>query len=441
MILRSRNVVTPQGIRPAAIHVHGAVIERVGDYDDVPENAAVDDYGALMLMPGVVDSHVHVNEPGRTEWEGFETATHAAAAGGVTTIVDMPLNSIPPTTSVAALETKVHALHGKCRVDVALWGGAVPGNAGQLRAMLDAGVCGFKCFLVDSGVPEFGHLDANGLEEALKALRGTGAPLLVHAELPEHLRAPAGHARSYASYLATRPHEAEDKAIELVYDLSRKTGTHAHIVHLSSASGLDTLRRAREARVPLTAETTPHYLYFDAERVPDGATEFKCAPPIRERANRDALWREINEGLFHAIVSDHSPCAPELKRMDEGDIAKAWGGIASLQFGLSIVWTEAKRRGVEFEKIVELMTIGPARLARLDKRKGRLAAGYDADIVVFDPEGHFVVRTELVQHRHKVTPYAGETLTGIVKETFVRGHKVWEDGRHLGGPVGEWVRG
>jgi allantoinase len=440
VILRSRNVVTPQGIRAATIHVHDGVIERVGDFGDVPEGASVEDFGALTLMPGVVDSHVHVNEPGRTEWEGFETATHAAAAGGVTTIVDMPLNSIPPTTSVSALETKVKALHGKCRVDVALWGGAVPGNADQLRAMLDAGARGFKCFLVDSGVPEFGFLDAAGLELALKTLHGTNAPLLVHAELGEHLHAHDGDASSYASYLASRPNQAEDEAIALVYACVRKTGARAHIVHLSSSNGLDTIRQARDARVPLTAETTPHYLYFDAERVPDGATEFKCAPPIRERANRDALWRGIEEGLFNAIVSDHSPCTPELKRMNEGDIAQAWGGIASLQFGLSIVWTEAKRRGVAFEKIIELMTIGPATLAGLDKRKGKLAPGYDADIVVFDPEQRFVVQTELVQHRHKVTPYAGDTLTGVVKATFVRGHKVWEDGRHLGGAVGEWVR-
>jgi allantoinase len=440
VILRSRNIVTPQGIRPATIHVKGALIERVGGYDDVPEGAAIDDYGTLTLMPGVVDSHVHVNEPGRTEWEGFDTATHAAAAGGVTTIVDMPLNSIPPTTSVAALEAKVKALHGKCRVDVALWGGAVPGNADQLRAMLDAGARGFKCFLVESGVPEFGHLDAGGLEKALRVLRGTGAPLLVHAELGEHLHAHDGDPAAYANYLASRPHRAEDEAIELVYERLRKIATPAHIVHLSSANGLETIRRARDTGVPLTAETTPHYLYFDAERVPDGATEFKCAPPIRERANRDALWRGIEEGLFIAIVSDHSPCTPELKRMSEGDIAGAWGGIASLQFGLSIVSTEAKRRGVALEKIVDLMTAGPAKLAGLDKRKGRLAAGYDADIVVFDPEAQFVVRTEEVQHRHKVTPYAGETLSGVVKATFVRGHKVWEDGRHLGGAVGEWVR-
>jgi allantoinase len=440
VILRSRNVVTPQGIRPAAVHIHDRLIERVGDYENIPADAPVDDYGDLTIMPGIVDSHVHVNEPGRTEWEGFDTATRAAAAGGVTTIVDMPLNSIPPTTSVAALEAKVHALQGKCRVDVALWGGAVPGNANELRPMLDAGACGFKCFLVDSGVPEFGNLDARGLEEALNALRKTGAPLLVHAELGEHLHAPAGDDRSYASYLATRPRRAEDEAIELVYMLAQKTRTHAHIVHLSSANGLDVLRRAREQNVPLTAETTPHYLFFDAERVPDGATEFKCAPPIRDHANREELWRGIEESLLIAIVSDHSPCTPELKRMVEGDIARAWGGIASLQFGLSIVWTEAKKRGIALEKIVGLMTTGPATLAGLDDRKGKLAAAYDADIIVFDPDAQFVVKTEQVEHRHKVTPYAGETLTGVVHATYVRGNKVWQDGKHLGNAVGEWVR-
>jgi allantoinase len=436
VILRSRNVVTPEGIRPASIHIRDGVIERLGDYNE----AADDDFGELTLMPGIVDSHVHVNEPGRTEWEGFETATRAAAAGGVTTIVDMPLNSIPPTTSVAALQAKVHALHGKCRIDVALWGGAVPGNAGELRPMLDAGACGFKCFLVESGVPEFGHLDARGLEEALTVLHGTGAPLLVHAELPEHIHAPAGDDRSYASYLATRPAEAEDEAIALVYSMARETATHAHIVHLSSANGLEALRRARTEGVLLTAETTPHYLYFDAESVPDGATEFKCAPPIRNHANREALWRGIEEGLLIAIVSDHSPCTPEMKRMNDGDIHRAWGGIASLQFGFSIVLTEAKRRGIAFERIVELMTTGPATLAGLQHRKGKLAAGYDADITVIDPGERFVVRTEDVEHRHKVTPYAGETLAGVVKATYVRGHKVWQDGTHVGNAVGEWIR-
>src|SRR5205807_1385452 len=320
------------------------------DYDDTAGDVV--DVGDLTIMAGLVDSHVHVNEPGRTKWEGFETATRAAAAGGVTTIVDMPLNSIPPVTTVDALHAKVLAMREKCRVDVALWGGAVPGNASQFAAMLDEGVVGFKCFLVDSGVPEFGHLDARGL---------------------------------------------------------------------------DIVQRAAEEGVPLTAETTPHYLFFDAESVPDGGTEFKCAPPIREHANRERLWRGLNDLI--AIVSDHSPCTPELKKMSEGDIEHAWGGIASLQFALPIVWTEAKRRGVPLATVARLMSAGPAELAGLGARKGRLAPGYDADLVVFDPNATFVVDAARVQHRHKVTPYLGRTLTGVVKTTYLRGQKVWDDGR------------
>jgi allantoinase len=443
-IIRSHSVVIDEGIRPATVHIRDGRIERIGAYDEVSEDAPVTDYGDLTVMAGLVDSHVHVNEPGRTEWEGFETATHAAAAGGVTTIVDMPLNSIPPTTSVEALRIKVEAMQGKCRIDVALWGGAVPGNASQFSAMLDAGAVGFKCFLVESGVQEFGHLDANGLEEAMLALRGTGAPLIVHAELPgpieEAQTSLSGDRRSYRRYLASRPAAAEDQAIVLVHELARKTGTHAHIVHLSSAGGLDILRRARETAVPLTAETTPHYLYFEAESVPDGATELKCAPPIREHANRERLWRGLEEGLLSAIVSDHSPCTPELKRMSTGDIEQAWGGIASLQFGLPIVWTEARRRGVSLETIARLMSAGPAKLAGLGGRKGTLAPGYDADLVVWDPDRRFVVQPEKVEHRHKVTPYAGRELWGVVSATYVRGRKVWDDGNHLGNPIGEWIQ-
>jgi allantoinase len=440
VILRSRRVVTPAGVRPASIHVRNGLIERVGDYDEVPDGAPLDDYGELTIMPGIVDSHVHVNEPGRTEWEGFASATRAAAAGGVTTIVDMPLNSIPPTTSVAALLAKAEAMEGKCRVDVGLWGGAVPGNAPQLADLLRHGALGFKCFLVDSGVPEFGWLDAPMLAEALAALRGEGAPLLVHAELPGALHPVQGDASEYRAYLASRPKAAEDEAIELLLAEARRAGTHAHVVHLSSSGGLDPLRRARDAGVPLTAETTPHYLYFDAERIPDGATEFKCAPPIREHANRERLWQGVVEGLIGAIVSDHSPCTPELKRRKEGDFDHAWGGIASLQFGLSIVWSEARRRGVPVERISELMSAGPARLAGIESRKGSLEAGHDADIMVWDPAARFRVTPAIIHHRHAVTPYAGEELFGVVKTTFVRGVKVWDDGAHTGSPIGQWIR-
>jgi allantoinase len=439
VIIRSRRVVTPSATRPASIHISGERIERVADYDDVPDGAPVEDYGDLVVMPGLVDSHVHVNEPGRADWEGFETATRAAAAGGVTTIVDMPLNSIPPTTSAAALEAKLHAMDGKCRVDLGLWGGAVPGNARALPDMVLEGALGFKCFLVDSGVPEFGHLDRAQLAEALAALRGLDAPLLVHAELGE-LIAPLAETHAYEDYLASRPRTAEDAAIDLVAGEAERAGTRAHIVHLSSASGLDRIRRARDARIPLTAETTPHYLYFDAEAVPDGATEFKCAPPIRERANRERLWEGVREGLLAAIVSDHSPCTPELKRREEGDFARAWGGIASLQFGLSIVWTEARKRGIALEMISHLMSAGPAAIAGIAGRKGSIAAGRDADIIVFESDARFRVTPAVIQHRHSVTPYAGASLTGVVKTTYVRGRKVWEGGRAIGLPAGEWIR-
>jgi allantoinase len=427
VILRSRNVVTPRGTHAATIHIRDGRIERVSDYDDVEPGA--EDYGDLLLMPGIVDSHVHVNEPGRTEWEGFETATRAAAAGGVTTIVDMPLNSIPPTTTPASMETKLRALDGKCRVDVGLWGGAVPGNARALPEMVREGALGFKCFLVDSGVAEFGHLDRDGLADALRILRDQDVPLLVHAELAEYIE-PLENTREYAQYLASRPRTAEDAAIELV----AKMNARAHIVHLSSATALEKIDG------PLTAETTPHYLYFDAERIPDGATEFKCAPPIREHANRERLWEGVREGRITAIVSDHSPCTPELKRREEGDFARAWGGIASLQFGLSIVWTEARRRGMTIETISRLMSSGPASIAGIAGRKGAIDKGYDADIIVFDPDAQFHVTPEIIEHRHAVCPYAAEVLTGVVRATYLRGRKVWEDGRHTGSPQGRWIR-
>ncbi|HEX8151957.1 MAG TPA: allantoinase AllB [Thermoanaerobaculia bacterium] len=438
MIVRSQRVVTATGLRAASIHISGGRIERVAEFDDVPAGAPILDYSEFVIMPGIVDSHVHVNEPGRTEWEGFVTATNAAAAGGVTTIVDMPLNSIPPTTSVAALLAKAESMSGKLRVDVGLWGGAVPGNANELRAMLREGALGFKCFLIDSGVAEFGHLDRDGLEAALVALRDQPAPLLVHAELAEGMPGHEhGEPQSYRRYLASRPRLAENLAIERVASLSQKHGTRAHIVHLSSSEGLEILARARDAHIPLSAETTPHYLYFDAESIPDAHPEYKCAPPIRERENRERLWRGVDDELLAAIVSDHSPCTPELKKLGEGDVEHAWGGIASMQFALPIVWTAGRRRGLTLERLSTLMSAGPAKLANLDGRKGAIAAGNDADLVVFAPDEPFVVTPELIEHRHKVTPYAGRELFGVVKATFVRGVNVLaEDVRR-----GEWLRG
>ncbi len=429
MIIRSKSVL---GFGAAAIHIRDGRIERLSHFDDV--DGEVTDYGDLTIMPGIVDSHVHVNEPGRTEWEGFETATRAAAAGGVTTIVDMPLNSIPPTTSVSALMQKAEAMEGKLRVDVALWGGAVPGNASELRDMLAHGAAGFKCFLTDSGVAEFGHLDSDGLRLALDALRDTDAPLLVHAELPEHIHDVAGDPSAYSSYLASRPGVAENTAIELVSHTAARSGARAHIVHLSSSGGLETIARARDKRIALTAETTPHYLYFDAESIPDGAPQYKCAPPIREHRNREELWRGIADELITAIVSDHSPCTPELKKLSEGNFAQAWGGISSLQFGLPIVWTEARKRGISLERISRLMSEGPARLAGLGHRKGKLAPGYDADLTVFDPHACFRVEPSMIEHRHKVTPYAGCELYGVVNATYVRGQRAGDI------VIGQWIR-
>lgn len=410
MRIRSSRVVLPTGIAPRTIVVEDGKIAAIE-----PSGVADFDYGNLVLMPGLVDSHVHVNEPGRTEWEGFATATRAALAGGITTIVDMPLNSLPPVTSVAALEEKQRAARGS--VNVELWGGVVPGNTHELRPMLEAGARGFKCFLVHSGVEEFPNVDATQLREAAKELAPTGAPLLVHAELGEHLHEPEGDPNDYATYLQSRPNAAEDEAIELLLDVIRETGARMHVVHLSSGSALQLLAEARREGLPLTAETTPHYLHFVAEAVPPGRTEFKCAPPIRDRANRERLWHGLAAGLIDLVVSDHSPCTPELKR---GHFLAAWGGIASLQFVLPIVWTNAAQRGFDLADIVRWCCEGPAKLAGLPG-KGAIEPGRDADFVVWDPEESFVVTEELIRHRHKTTPYLGARLHGVVKAAWVRG--------------------
>jgi allantoinase len=406
--LASRRVVLPNATGPAVIVLDGPRIAAIESY-----GPADVDYGDLVIMPGLVDSHVHVNEPGRTEWEGFATATRAAAAGGITTIVDMPLNSLPPTTTVAALEEKQR--HARGDVTVQLWGGVVPGNTKELRPMLERGARGFKCFLVHSGVDEFPNVNERELREAARELAGANAPLLVHAELGEHLHEPEGDPLEYRSYLQSRPNAAEDAAIELLVRVCRDTGARIHVVHLSSASALTLLREAKG--LPLTAETTPHYLHFDAESVPRGRTEYKCAPPIREHENREALWGGLRSGLIDMVVSDHSPCTPELKK---GDFASAWGGIASLQFVLPIVWTNASRRGFAIEDIVRWCSAAPALLANLDG-KGSIHVGNDADLVVWDPDQTFTVVPELIQHRHKVTPYLGTTLRGVVRATWTRG--------------------
>ena len=430
-VIRSNRVLTPDGPRPAAIHVEGGRIVRVADLDDTPGGADVVDANDLLVMPGLVDTHVHVNDPGRTEWEGFETATRSAAAGGVTTLLDMPLNSIPATTSVAALRAKREAAAGRTWVDVGFIGGVVPGNASALGDLARDGVLAFKCFLVPSGVPEFEHVGEEDLREAMPILASLGLPLMVHAELPGPIEAAYEYVgpadpRRYATYLASRPPAAETQAVEMMVELCAVTGARTHIVHISSAASVPLLHDARARGLRLTAETCPHYLAIDAEDVADGATEFKCAPPIRERANRNALWTALVRGDLDMIVSDHSPCPPSMKEREGGNWFAAWGGIASLQLAASVVWTEMRQREIEVGRLARWMSEAPAALAGLDGRKGRIAPGYDADLVLWNPDTEYSVEPRALLHRHPITPYIGRRLAGVVEATYVRGELAYD---------------
>lgn len=423
--IRGKRILTLDGVRAASIHVSVGRIVEVAAWADVPHGVEVADAGDALVMPGLVDTHVHVNEPGRTNWEGFETATRAAAAGGITTILDMPLNSVPATTTARALEIKRAAAAGKASVNVEFIGGVVPGNEGELEGLRDAGVRAFKCFLSPSGVDEFAHVTEYDLAKAFPVLARLGLPLMVHAEDPARLTND-GSSTSYADYLRSRPVEAEHAAIEMLVRLMSRARTPVHIVHLSSATSLPIIRAAKKRGLPLTVETCPHYLTFAAEEIPGGATEYKCAPPIRSAAEREALWAAVIDGEIDLIASDHSPCPPNMKRT-HGDFFSAWGGIASLQLSLAAMWTGARARGVAPERIAEWMSAAPAKLAGLHA-KGSLAEGRDADIVVWDPDATFVVDTSKLLHRHPVTPYAGRELYGVVRATYVAGRRVFADG-------------
>ena len=460
LVIRGKKVVLPGSVAAASIHISDGVITAIESYESVPSDCdLIETEEDSLVMAGLVDTHVHINEPGRTEWEGFSTATRAAAAGGVTTLVDMPLNSIPPTTTVPGFKAKLAAAHGQCYVDVGFWGGVVPGNSGELTPLLTEGVVGFKCFLIHSGVDEFPNVTEDDLRVALPELARLGALLIVHAEVPgpisrtgipacptleeresgpgnESGRGGNVYPTKYATFLASRPRAAEDEAVALMIKLCREFGARVHIVHHSSADALPILREGKAAGLKLTAETCPHYLTFAAEDIPDGATEFKCCPPIRERANREELWSALGCGTIDMIVSDHSPCPPEMKLRESGDFLCAWGGISSLQLRLPAVWTEASRRGYSVEDLARWLCSAPAELVGLGSRKGLIAVGYDADLVIWNPAKQFAVEGEALYHRHKLTPYQGRILDGLVEKTFLRGRKIYDDGKFIAEPQG-----
>jgi allantoinase len=439
--IRSKHIVTPEGVRSGVILIDGEKIGALKAHDYSLRTDAYVDLGDLFVLPGLVDSHVHINEPGRTEWEGFETATRAGAAGGYTCLVDMPLNCLPSTTTVAALNEKREAARGKAHIDLAFWGAVVPGNQDEIIPLARARVKGFKCFLTHPGTDDFEMVTEADLRKAMPRIAETGLPLLAHAEIPAPiteasaaLEIDTADWRRYGTYLRSRPASAELEAIRLLIRLCREYGCRTHIVHLSAAAALDELEQARAEGLPITLETCPHYLFFAAESIPDGATQFKCAPPIRDSANRDALWGGLRTGIIDLVATDHSPCPLEMKCLERGNFRSAWGGISSLSFSLPAIWTEASRRGFTLLDVARWMADRPARLAGLAMRKGRIASGFDADLIFFDADAEFEANDERMYFRHRLTPYSGKLLRGEVKTTIVRGHTCFDRG-HFGESV------
>ncbi len=425
LLFCARRVITPDGSRAACVGVHDGSIVAIEPYDaQLAARQEVRLGEDEVLLPGLVDTHVHVNDPGRSDWEDFRSATRAAAGGGITTVIDMPLNSIPPTTDTAALAVKRKTAAGQVFVDVGFWGGAIPGNLLELRGLHEAGVFGFKGFLLHSGVDEFPHLEPGELQEALRTASRMDALMIVHAEDAQTIdHAPAAHGNRYRDFLASRPRGAENLAIARVIELARWTGCRVHLLHLSSSDSLPMIRSARRDGVRMTVETCPHYLTFDADEIADGATQYKCCPPIREAENRELLWQGLADGTIDCVVSDHSPCTADLKRFDTGDFGTAWGGIASLQIGLPAVWTQARSRGFSMREVVRWMAARPAELASL-QHKGRIAVGSAADLCVFAPEETFLVDPARLHHKNPITPYTGLSLTGVVRSTWLRGERI-----------------
>ncbi|MFC6225068.1 allantoinase AllB [Hymenobacter artigasi] len=434
LALRSQRVVTPEGERAATILIENGRISALLPYEAEIAADSVLDVGHRAVLPGVIDPHVHINEPGRTDWEGFDTATRAALAGGLTSLVDMPLNSAPVTTSVANLELKKAATKGQLHCNVGFWGGVVPGNAADIEPLIAAGVLGFKAFLTHSGIDDFPNATEDDLRRVMPILARHRLPLLVHCELSEDNDDwKKNDHRSYPNYLASRPKKWEDDAVNMMIRLCEEFDCPVHIVHLSSADSIAPIAVAKARGLPLTVETGQHYLYFNAEDIADGQTQFKCAPPIRERANNEQLWAALQAGIIDFVATDHSPAPPDLKQLESGDFTTAWGGIASLQLALPVLWTAARPRGASLSDMARWLSANPAKLAGQSEKKGRIAPGFDADLIVFDPEMTFVVSEELIQHKHKVSPYICQELAGVVELTFLMGEQVFQrpDFTHL----------
>ena len=429
--LHSKRILIKDELIEATLVIHDGKIESIQVGELLHADLDIEEIGTSVIMPGLIDSHVHINEPGRADWEGFDTATRAAAAGGITTLIEMPLNASPVTTSAKAFEEKVRAAENKLHVNCGFWGGIIPQHINELDDLIERGVFGIKAFLTPSGIDEFPNVTEEDLRKGLPILKKHNVPLLVHAEIEDSI--PEQNLlnefpKSYQAYLASRPKNREDNAVRLMINLCEEFDTRVHIVHLSSSSSIEPLENAHRKGIPISVETCPHYLVFDAETIGDGQTQFKCAPPIRERKNNDQLWHALKEGLFSFVVSDHSPALPDIKELDSGNLKKAWGGIAGLQFSLPAFWTRAKEQGISIFEISKLMGSNVARFLDLNSRKGKIAVGYDADLLIWNPDQNFVAKPEETHFRHKISPYISMELNGVVEKTFVGGHKVYDNG-------------
>jgi allantoinase len=428
LAISGKNICTPTGIMAGVVLVKDGVIADV--VPNQPRGASKQeiDIGDRVLMPGIVDPHVHLNEPGRTEWEGFATGTRSAAAGGITTLVDMPLNSTPVTTTADAFDKKAAAAVNQLQVNCGFWGGIIPGNRAAIEQLIDKGVLGFKAFLTHSGIDEFPNVTESDLHKAMPIIARHQLPLLVHCELTNTNLPTGNDERSYKNYLSSRPAAWEDEAIALMIRLCEQYRCHVHIVHLSSANSIEPIKRAREKGLPLTVETAQHYLYFNAENIPDAQTAFKCAPPIREKENNDQLWQALQDGIIDFVATDHSPAPPAMKEIGSGNLMKAWGGIASLQLALPVLWTAARQRKLPVTRMIEWLCEKPAVLPGLQKSKGKIAKGFDADLAVWDPEASFVVTAAHLHHKHKITPYLNQELYGVVQQTWLAGELIFDQG-------------